>query len=248
MTRAPSAGGDGRNLATGDGRSRRSIGEMLSALRDRPSVLAGLAVALLGQYALAAVLRPVLAQREAWLLLAIGPQWIATVALVGFVLGVERRPLASIGIKRPRWSDLPLGLAGAAAGLLTLLATVPLGSALGVVSDEGALASILQFPPWAVVLIAITAAVTEEVRFRAYPIERIAEVTGSVWAAAAFSLVAFVLLHVPLWGVGHVITISGLSLVLTVLYVRYRRLGPVVVAHFAANFVLLIVLPAIGWV
>lgn len=248
MTHESSTGEDGRELMVTDKTARRSIREMLAVLHDRPSVLIGLVVALLGQTILVAILSPLLMSMEAWLLLAVGPQWITTVALVGFVLWVERRPLASIGVARPTWSDLWLGLVGAVVGLLTLPVTISLRDALGLGMNEGFLRMILQFPVWAVLLIAVTAAVTEEVLFRAYPIERIAEITGSVWAGAVVSFVAFVILHLPAWGVGHLITISGISIVLIVLYVRYRRLGPVVVMHFLTDFFLLIVLPTLGWI
>lgn len=248
MTHEPASGEDGRELVTTDETARRSIREMLAVLHDRPSVLVGLVVALLGYTILGAILRPLLVPLEAWLALSVGPLWIATVTLVGFVLWVERRSLASIGVAWPTWSDLWLGLAGTVAGLLTLPVMISLRNALGFGMNEGFLAMILQFPVWAVLLIVITVAVTEEVLFRAYPIERIAEITGSVWAAAAFSLVAFILLHVPMWGVGHIIHISGISIILVALYTWRRRLGPVVVMHFLTDFFLLIVLPMLGWI
>lgn len=105
--------------------------------------------------------------------------------------------------------------------------------------------SLLQFPLWA--LLVIAAAITEEVLFRAYPIERLIELTGSVWTAAGLSFVAFVLVHVPFWGVGHIVTISGISVTFTVLYARYRRLWPVIIMHFLTNFFLMIVFPMLGW-
>jgi len=61
------------------------------------------------------------------------------------------------------------------------------------------------------------------------------------------SFVTFVVLHVPVWGAGHLVTISATPIVFAVLYVHYRRLGPVVVMHFLSDVVLLIVLPALGW-
>lgn len=246
MTHEPSRQGDDRALADADRTSRRSIGEMLGVLRDRPSIVVGLVVAVLGQTAFLTVLYPLLAPAEAWLALALGPSWLATATLVGFVLWIERRPLASIGVARPTWTDLGLGVGGAAVGVLALLVTIPLRDALGLGPNEGALA-ILQFPLWALFLIVITAAVTEEVLFRAYPIERLLEVTGSAWPAAVFSFVVFVLVHVPLWGPGHVISISGGSVVLIALYLRSRSLAPVVIMHFLVNLVLLIVLPTLGW-
>lgn len=247
MTHEPSRGADDRDRATTDRTSRQSIGGMLAVLRDRPSILVGLVVAVLGQTTFITILYPLLAPAEAWVLLALGPSWLATAALVGFVLGIERRSLGSIGVARPTWTDLGLGLGGATVGLLSMLVTIPLTEALGLGPDEGALA-ILQFPLWALFLAAITAAVTEEVLFRAYPIERVLEVTGSVWLAAAFSFVVFVLLHVPMWGVGHMVTISGVSVVLVALYVQSRSLAPVMIAHFLADFVLLVVAPTLGWI
>lgn len=217
-------------------------------LRDRLLVVVGLVVALLGQQIIRVILGPFLISMEAWLLLSIGPQWIATGILVGFVVWVERRPLASVGAAWPAWSDLWLGVGGAAVGLLTFLAAISLRNALGFDANEGPLAMILQFPLWAVVLIVITAAVTEEVLFRAYPIERIAEITGSLWIAAAFSLVAFMLLHVPAWGISHLLNISGISIILVALYAWRRRLAPVVIMHFLTNFVLFVVAPTFGWI
>jgi membrane protease YdiL (CAAX protease family) len=242
MTDTPSAGEGGRELATTDEPSRRSIGEMLTVLRDRPSVLVGLVVALLGYSIVSDILEPLLASSEAGFLLAVVPPWIATFVLVGFVLWVERRPLASIGVAWPRWSDLWLGIGGTVAGLLTLLVTIPLMIALGFEQSQG---PVQQVPQWAVLLIVLTS-IVEEVLFRGYPIERLAEITGSVWAAATVTFVVFVLLHAPAWGVGHLITISGISIVFMVMYVRYRRLGPVMIMHFISNFVLLVVVPRLG--
>lgn len=115
-------------------------------LRDRPLVVVGLIVALLGQSIIAAILRPFLVSMEVWILLFVGPQWIATGILVGFVLWIEQRPLASIGAAWPAWSDLWLGLGGAVVGLLTLLVVVPLRNALGFDMNEGGLGMLLQFP------------------------------------------------------------------------------------------------------
>ncbi|WP_313692540.1 CPBP family intramembrane glutamic endopeptidase [Halorarum halobium] len=236
----------GQELPAGDEPSARSIGKPLAVLRDRPSILAGLPLALLGQTVVVVVLGSFVVPSEAGLVLLFAPQWIAATTLVGFVLWVERRPLASVGITWPGWSDLPLGIGGAVVGLATLPVTIPLRDALGLGTNEGFLSMLVQLPLWAVLLVVITAAVTEELLFRAYPIERLAELTGSARLAAAVSVVAFMLLHVPAWGVGHLVTIGGITIVLTLLYLRCRRLGPVVVMHFLSNFVLLIVVPRLG--
>lgn len=239
-------GEGGREMTGTDELSRRSIAGMLSVVRDRSLILVGLVIAMLGAFFISSLLF-FIAGTEASLLLFIGPQWLTTGILVGFVIWVEKRPLASIGATGPSWPDLWLGLAGTVVGLLTVPVTISLTNALGFNPGEEALTSLLEFPLWALIVIVITAAITEEVLFRAYPIERFTELTGSVWIAAGLSFVAFVLVHVPFWGVGHIVTISGISVILTVLYVRYRRLWPVMSMHFLTNFVLLIVFPMLDW-
>src|SRR5690348_10089242 len=40
--------------------------------------------------------------------------WALTALLLGYILLIERRPLASVGWRRPGWTSLALGGAGAA--------------------------------------------------------------------------------------------------------------------------------------
>lgn len=230
----------------------RSIGGMVTQLRERPWIVLGLMVAMFGlliatTFAGVVVAVASLPEIGNLLLMVVFVPWFVTAVLVGVVRFLERRPLASIGAVQPTRSDLWIGVAGAAIGLLTMFVTIPLGEAVGITSDEGTLEMIVGLPLWAVLLLSVTAGVTEEVLFRGYSIERLTEVTGSVAVAGTITLAVFMLVHVPMWGIGHLITISGGSVVLTIMYAWYRRLAPVVIAHFLFNFVSFAVLPALGY-
>ena len=60
-------------------------------------------------------------------------------------------------------------------------------------------------PAWLLLVIVLTASVTEELLFRAYPIEHLARLTGKRWPGALLSLAAFVAIHLQGWNLGHVI-------------------------------------------
>jgi uncharacterized protein len=55
-------------------------------------------------------------------------------------------------------------------------------------------------PVGVLVLLVITAGITEEILYRGYPIERLAAMTGNVWLGAVAAYVVFVGLHIPVFG------------------------------------------------
>lgn len=78
----------------------------------------------------------------------------------------------------------------------------------------------------------VTAAVTEEVIFRGVGITGLQKAGLPTWAAAALSLVAFTLTHVMSWPLPHVLLVAlPLGAALTWLYLRYRNLWVVIIAH-----------------
>ena len=75
--------------------------------------------------------------------------WALTAILLAYVLLIERRPLASVGWRRPSWKTLAFGLGGAVvmvAGMaLIYLVVYP---ALGLSSTEGGLSAVQALPGW----------------------------------------------------------------------------------------------------
>ena len=80
-------------------------------------------------------------------------------------------------------------------------------------------------PAWLLLVMVLTASVTEELLFRSYPIERLARLTGKRWPGALLSLAAFVAFHLHGWNLGHVVgVVLPLGAVMTGLYL-WRRIS-----------------------
>ena len=94
------------------------------------------------------------------------------------------------------------------------------------------------------VLIALRAAVVEEVLFRGYAFERIHELTKSKWLAALIPVIIFMLLHLP-WGVGHLVFVFIVGGLFMLTYISKRNLALIVTAHFTVDVLAMAVLPII---
>lgn len=170
-------------------------------------------------------------------------EWVVTIILIGIVIFWERRPLASIGIVRTTWRDVLWGLGGFVVGALSFVITIPLVTALGLGTTTTGINQLAQTPIALRVAIVITAGITEEILFRGYPIERLTEMTGKLYRGAGIAYLAFVLLHIPFWGLGSTIQIGVWSLLVTGLYVWRRNLPACMVMHVLNDAYAFILLP-----
>lgn len=170
-------------------------------------------------------------------LLGLTGMWLILFLLSLHIRNVERRGWKSIGGK-PLSIRLIL-LAFALGILLSLLvpAIYALKDWLGIptavsVKDQ----ELIRHSPAVLLLGIITAAVTEEVLLRAYPLERLRELTGNQITGFALSLGAFVLLHTESWDAFHVLgVVLPLGLILTLLYLRTRNLPFLMIVHFVID-------------
>jgi membrane protease YdiL (CAAX protease family) len=165
-----------------------------------------------------------------------GVYWAITVLLLIFVVTAERRPLSSIGLRVPTWKTFVVGL-GAGLLMTAIIAVIylviyPLAH---VPVDIGKGTPTAALPYWLNVAIVCRAAVFEEVFYRGFAIERLAELTGSRYLAAAISLVAFTLAHLSAWGWMHLLVAGAGGVVLTVLYLLRRDLACNMLAHFVTD-------------
>lgn len=103
--------------------------------------------------------------------------WLAVGALLTSVLFVERRSVSSILIKRTTGKDIETalfywGIAMAWSWLaMTLLPT----------GQDSGTASLVALSIPILLGMIVTTAITEEILFRGYPIERINEITSTAW-------------------------------------------------------------------
>jgi membrane protease YdiL (CAAX protease family) len=161
--------------------------------------------------------------------------WLYMVGMLVYVIRVERRPLSSIGFRRPRTSDIAIGF-GAGIAILAALAFVYylIFPVLHWDLSQG-MNPLAATPLWWRLISTVRAAVSEEALFRGYAMERLYELTGSRKIAACISCAIFMLDHVPTWGWEHlaIAGIGGISL--TLLYLWRRNLWVNILAHFIVD-------------
>lgn len=174
-------------------------------------------------------------------------KWLVVVVFFGWVVFAEKRPLESMGFRTPSFKALIYG--GIGGGIAAFLFGNVLGGWLvGLLELEPSsetMNELLSLPLHQRFSIAATAAITEELLYRGYPIERLEESFGNLWLAGSLSILLFVGVHLPVWTYTAIIPMSLISLVLVLLYVRYRNLWVVILAHFVVDALGLIVFPAL---
>jgi membrane protease YdiL (CAAX protease family) len=227
---------------------------MSDASDARPAVLptiVGLSVALGGPFLVQFVLAPLMLQSSVGsssaVLLSQSMLWLLTGTVIVVTRWWEHRPWSWIGVRRISWRAAllaaVLGVAlGIAVPILTLATSrlLPLSKGGGTVDRVAA-----SGPAWLVLAVVLTASVTEEFLFRAYPIERLTRLTGARWPGALLSLAAFVAFHLQGWHLGHVLgVVLPLGAVMTALYLWRRNVVFVIITHFLLD--LPIVLVALG--
>jgi CAAX protease family protein len=129
--------------------------------------------------------------------------WLLGAAVIAIVRWWERLPLASLWLRRVSWTSFAWGLALFVANRYVFF---PAGEwvrhAFGLPGFAQGMEQAMAYPFWLRAFAVLGAGVVEEVLFRGYTVTRLAMLTRRVWLSAAMALVAFCLLHVPVWGWG----------------------------------------------
>ncbi len=167
--------------------------------------------------------------------------WVVTLFLLLHILFIEKRKFSSIGFKPISIKNIALAsLIGLIGSLLiplfyygiVFLFNTSAGNLIDSISNQS---------PILILASIITAAITEEVLFRAYPLERLREITGNNWLGIALSLGAFVLLHSQTWNILHILgVVLPLGILLTIIYLNTRSLLFVIIVHLLIDFPLFI--------
>lgn len=228
MTQATDTPRRGASLWTIAGLACALFGPLLmtTAPMQRLYILAGSGLALVA-----------VAQSTMWFVLA--------AALACHVFG-DRLPLAAVGLVRPRIGSILFGLAIGASVYIGLYAVAFVLWKNGLFDAKAPAGQILQWPLWLRLFMLITAGVVEEALFRGFAIERLTALTGRRWLAALIALAAFVVAHLPFWGLGAVATPIVGGGFFTLVYLWRRDLIACMVAHLAVDSVGLLIAPALG--
>lgn len=180
-------------------------------------------------------------------------QIIAGGALVSFVLLWERRPLGSLGIRKPSYPDIEFGLGLA---ILLIVLEIVIGtfvpilyeSEIGFISRNVGLplsalfGMAVQLGPLAGAGLLIAIVISEELAVRGYAFSRLRQLTQSTFLAAALALMVDLLAHAPLWGLDYTICLIPAEIILMWLHASERRLLPCIVGHLGLDLFPLILL------
>jgi uncharacterized protein len=147
----------------------------------------------------------------------------------------ERQPLTSIGFPTPNLGGILVGIAGGITILAGLAAIYYVVFAALHVNEDQKMNQLMSTPFWWCFISVIRAAVSEEVLFRGYAIERMRELTGSIRIASVISCVIFALGRVDPWGWGHLLIAGFAGTILTLLYLWRRNLWVSMAAHFIVD-------------
>lgn len=166
--------------------------------------------------------------------------WTLVAATLGYVMFVEKRPLTSIGWRRPEIRDVLIGVTFAIVTIAGLAAVYLLVLPLLHVDQTPALDTLAAAPAWWLAISVLRAGVSEEVLFRGYPIERLEEWTGNRGVAALLPLALFALAHVGPWGWAHLIVAGFGGAMFTWLYLWRRNLWVNILAHVLVDGIALL--------
>jgi uncharacterized protein len=169
--------------------------------------------------------------------------FLGSLVTTGMALGVmavvlwwEKKPLSALGFRpqTPRTIIIALSASiviAVGSTLISLLLIQGLKLPMPPLMTD----RIQSFPVWLGAWIVISSSVAEEVLFRGFVLERLGQVTGSIWWGALITLAWFTALHLPL-GVAYSLTIVlPAALLLTGLYLWRRDLVATIIAHFVMN-------------
>jgi membrane protease YdiL (CAAX protease family) len=162
--------------------------------------------------------------------------WIAVLLVLAYVALLERRPLSSVGLRRPDWRDILAGIGAAVVAVVGIgLIYSLLFPALHLKMNVFAMRGILHTPLWYRLMLVTRAAAAEELLFRGYAIPRLEELSGSRTFAALFSWAVFTYAHLSYWGAAQLVVAGWGGLVLTLLFLWRRNLWANMIAHWLTD-------------
>lgn len=170
--------------------------------------------------------------------------WALTLAVLAVVRLGERRPLSTVGLGRFTLGSLGFGLLAGVLAIMAFPLCAIVLNLLGVQSQAAAgVAAMGALPLWARLLTLATAGVCEEVLYRGYPITRLQALTGSRIVAVILPGLVFVALHAPSWGLAHLLYVSVVTVIMTVLFLWRKDLWSNIIAHIVTDAVPLLLMP-----
>ena len=163
--------------------------------------------------------------------------WLIAVGIFFYVLFIEKKSLASVGVKRPSVNTI----ISATIGLMVAVTLVGLAGAIAPLlgisfsKTENALKAASEAPFWVLALTVLRAGVVEELFFRGFLLARLRELGLRPLFALLLTTVLFVAPHALFWGGAHLVLVTIASLVFGALFLLRRDLIACALAHIGFN-------------
>ena len=173
--------------------------------------------------------------------------WVAVAAVLAIAATGSSSWRFDAGVARVTWASIGWGVLAVVVSMAAMGAQMYVQQRLGNAPQQQKthFQALLRLPFTHRCFIVATAAVTEEVLYRAYAVGIGADVLGSLWAAGALSVVAFTLAHLR-WGLLHLVPVFVSAVALTLLFGVTHNLWVCVLAHAAIDGGILVMRPASG--
>ncbi len=173
-------------------------------------------------------------------------KWFLAAIIIIIVISWEKRPLRSIGIKKTDTKTVILAIVfGVISVVVGILFLGILYSLLGLKQPN--MLSLVGELPLAIKLLTITtAAITEELFYRGYSLERLGGISDSFLLAGFITGLIFLAIHFPAWGLAGAIPQFVFTISLISFYLYKRNLIGCIIMHWTINFLMLIVLPTLA--
>lgn len=171
-------------------------------------------------------------------------KWILVIIIILIMKLWEKRDIKSIGINILDIKNVFLGIGfGLIAVIVSILTLGLLFNVLGLEAPS-TLSEVNTLPLFIKIFTITTAAITEEIFYRGYAIERIGEITGKYVWGGIISGTIFVAVHFPSWGLAGAIPQIIFTIFLTIFYLKKRDLIAAMAMHWTINFLMIVVLPS----
>lgn len=168
--------------------------------------------------------------------------WTLSALLLVYIIFFEGQKLTSIGVKRINIKQIFTALGLGLVLSICIPAFYAIMTLLSNESSSNSLSNVFQKSPLLILAGIITASVSEELLIRAYPLERLNNITNNNWLGIILSIGVFTLLHLQSWNLPHIIgVVLPLGIILTAIYLKTRSLIFVIIVHFFIDFPLFII-------
>lgn len=169
--------------------------------------------------------------------------WLTCVIIGYLVLKREKKNWSFFGLSKFKGSSILMGLLVVIIGFVVSAVSYNIQIALGLSSNSEAATLIFSMPIWLKFLIVLRAGITEEFIYRGYLMGKLEEMSLHKFWVLMLPVILFTVVHLPGWGLGHLIIVLPLSLTFGLVFLWKRNLYINIIAHFLIDFIAVILVP-----